>query len=127
MTDTEINAAIEVHRKAIAALEAMRQTSASPTPPPPAAPATARRPIAKRRWELAAKAFRRFPFEPHTVRRICVDHPEWATKLREGAWHVDADMFDAFADLVEAGKASFAVCEKSAVSVAEDVQIPLKL
>ncbi|MCK1641922.1 SGNH/GDSL hydrolase family protein [Bradyrhizobium sp. 157] len=64
MTDLEIDAAIEVHRAAIDALEAMRQTRASSTPP---APATARRPIAKRRWELAARAFRRFPFEAHTV------------------------------------------------------------
>jgi hypothetical protein len=94
----------------------------------PRAPVIARRsnqPVATRRWELAAKAFRRFPLESHTVRRICSSHPEWAVKFTGGVWYVDADMFAEFAARVERGEASFAVSEKSALSVAEDAQIPL--
>jgi hypothetical protein len=84
--------------------------------------AAGKQPIAKRRWELAAKAFRRFPFEPHTVRRICSAHPEWAVKFTGGVWYVDADMFAEYAARVERGEASFAVSALSAKSVAPGAQ-----
>ncbi|MCK1753806.1 hypothetical protein IVA78_00845 [Bradyrhizobium sp. 137] len=124
--DERIAAAIEVHRAAIQALEDMRSQARTPTAPVKPAPAIRRnQPTARPRWELAARAFRRFPFEPHTVRRICADHPEWAKKFRDGQWFVNVDLFDPFADLVEAGVASFAVSAKFAVSVAADAQLAI--
>ena len=126
MTKAEIEAAIATHFAAIEALEAMKQisphtSSALAASAPDAAtkqPAAERRP----RWELAARAFRRFGFEPHTIRRICSSHPEWAKRLTDGAWYVDVDLFDQFVIRVERGEASFAVSAKSALSVASDAQ-----
>jgi hypothetical protein len=94
-------------------------------PPAKPGPATARKPIATRRWELAARAFRHLPFEAYTVRRICAMHPEWAVKFTGGVWHVDADLFDEFAARVERGEAKFAVSEKFAKSVASEEQLAL--
>jgi hypothetical protein len=129
MNDSEIEAAIAVHEAAIEALRGLKQTRASTSSTAVmSAPATARKqPAGPRRWLLAATAFRRFPFEPWSVRRICADHPEWAMKLRDGNWHVDIDRFNEFADRVEAGELSFAVSEKFAKSVAPEEQIPLEL
>jgi hypothetical protein len=125
VTEAEIEAAIATHFAAIDVLEALKQTSPHmSSAPATSAPAAARRlPIAKRRWELAARAFRRFPFEAHTVRRICASYPEWATRLTGGVWHVDADLFDEFAARVERGEASFAVSAKSMLSVANSASL----
>jgi hypothetical protein len=116
--------AIAFHEAAIrhheAELAKLRAVPAAPVTPQAA---TRRQPIAKRRWELAARAFRRFPFEEHTVRRICALHPEWAAKLTGSVWHVDADKFDEFAARVERGEASFAVSALSAKSVATEMQL----
>ncbi len=113
-----------------AATKAMRESlqarvhhSSTPVMPPPAT--VRKRPTASPRWELAARAFRRFPLEAHTVRRICSAHPEWAVKFTGGVWHVDADKFDEFAARVEAGQASFAVSAMSAKSVASESQLVL--
>jgi hypothetical protein len=117
MNDTEIDAAIAVHEAAIEALRELRRVRVPST----SAPAAARRlPIATRRWELAAKAFRRFPFEPHKVRRICANHINWAARLTEGTWYVDVDLFNEFADKVDRGEARFDSSEKFASSLAND-------
>ncbi|MEH2501480.1 hypothetical protein V1290_000291 [Bradyrhizobium sp. AZCC 1578] len=68
MTDEEINAQT-AHLEGVIAF--LRSQLSRSTPP---APAAARKPIAARRWELATRAFRRFPFESHTVRRVCSAH-----------------------------------------------------
>ena len=120
VTEAELDAAIAVHQAAIKALRELQRVRV-PTMPTPAA--ARKQPIAARRWELAATAFKRFPFEPHTVRRICANHPEWAVRLTEGHWHVDVDLFTEFADRVERGEASFAVSAMSAKSVANDPQL----
>jgi hypothetical protein len=127
VTDAEVEAQISAHRAAIEALEALKRARATtPSTPTRSAPAAARRqPTPARRWELAARAFRRFPLEAHTVRRICANHTEWATKLTDGAWYVDADQFAEFANRVERGEASFAVSAKSALSVAADEQLAI--
>jgi hypothetical protein len=118
MNNAEIDTAIAVHEAAIEVLRKLRIPAAR------SAPAAARKqPIATRRWELAARAFRRFPFEAHTVRSICANHPEWAVRLTEGHWHVDVDLFTEFADRVERGEAWFAVSALSAKSVANDPQL----
>ena len=135
MTDTEPVTTADVLAKAehiygefTALLERLREAlpgniaTLPDTPPVASAPiAATKQPVAERRplgWELAARAFRRFGFEPHTVRRICSNHPEWAKRLTDGAWYVDVDPFEEFAARVERGEASFAVSEKSALSVA---------
>ena len=118
MNDEEIDTAIAVHEAAIEVLRKLRIPAAMSEPF-----AVSKQPIAKRRWELAARAFRRFPFEAHTVRRICANHPEWAVRLTEGHWHVDVDLFTEFADRVERGEASFAVSAMSAKSVANGPQL----
>jgi hypothetical protein len=125
MTDEEIKSAIAVHEAAIEALETLRRAPDAP-PAAPTPTGARKQPIATRRWELAARAFRQFPFEAHTVRRICANHPEWAARLTDGAWYVDLDQFTAFADRVERGEASFAVSAMSAKSVAEDAH-PVKV
>ena len=118
MNDEEIDTAIAVHEAEIAVLRKLRIPAAM------SAPAAARKqPIATRRWELAARAFGRFPFEAHTVRRICANHPEWAVRLTEGHWHVDVDLFTEFADRVERGEAWFAVSTLSAKSLANEPQL----
>jgi hypothetical protein len=124
MNGSEIEAQVAAHEAAIEALRGLKQTRArtSSTPVPAAA---RKQPIAARRWELAAKAFRRFPFEPHTVRRICGRHPEWAVRLTSGDWYVDIDLFTEFAGRVESGGASFAVSALSASSVAADAQLAI--
>jgi hypothetical protein len=112
----QLDAAIAAAIEALRELQRVRVSAMS-------APAARKQPIATRRWELAARAFRRFPFEAHTVRRICANHPEWAVRLTEGHWHVDVDLFTEFADRVERGEASFAVSAMSAKSVANGPQL----
>jgi hypothetical protein len=128
MTDDAIEEQISLHRAAIETLEALKRARAggSPRTAKPLPAATRKRPAASGpRWQLAATAFRRFPFQEHTIRRICGAHPEWAMKLTGGVWHVDADKFDAFADLVEAGQVTFAVSALSAKSVAAYEQLAI--
>ncbi|MCK1618908.1 hypothetical protein IVA96_20165 [Bradyrhizobium sp. 159] len=123
MTSADIAAQLDVIEAEISSLRALLQgTAICAQPEPPR-----KQPVAERRprWELAAKAFKRFAFEPHTIRRICSNHPEWAKRLTDGAWYVDADLFDEFAARVERGECSFAVSAKSAVSVAENVQLAI--
>ena len=124
MTDAaEIAARLDLIEAAVKALRELLSPERAPAAPVVPQPAAARmQPVAERRprWELAARAFKRFGFEPHTVRRICSSHPEWAKRLTEGAWHVDADLFDGFAARVERGEAVFAVSAKSALLVANN-------
>lgn len=127
MTDAEIAAQLDSIEAATRTLRELLQTrvrtSSTPVMPPPT---VRKQPTASSpRWQLAPTAFRRFPFEPHTVRRICGDHPEWAKKFRDGQWFVDVDLFDEFAARVERGECSFAVSAKFAVSVAQDEQLIL--
>ena len=129
MTDAEIAEQLAAHRAVVEALEALEQARARTSSAPALSPgrqicppaAARKQPIAKRRWEPAARAFRRFPFEPHTIRRICANHPDWAMKLA-GTWHVDLDPFNEFADKVDRGEASFDSSEKFASSVANSPQ-----
>jgi hypothetical protein len=113
VNDEEIDAAIAVHQAAIEALRELRRVRVMS-----ASAAVRTQPIAKRRWELAARAFRNFPFESHTVCRICASHPDWAARLTKGAWYVDVDLFTEFAGRVQRGEASFGVSALSAKSVA---------
>jgi hypothetical protein len=124
MTVAEIAAQLAAHEAAAKALRELLQARAATVPAILQPVAVRKQPVAERRprWELAARAFRRFGFEPHTVRRICSSHPDWAKRLTDGAWYVDADLFDEFAARVERGEASFAVSAKSALSVAPDQQ-----
>jgi hypothetical protein len=68
MTEAEIAAEIDYHK---ASLEALLKLQRARSPAAPVMPQAAARkqPVAERRprWELAARAFRRFGFEPHTV------------------------------------------------------------
>jgi hypothetical protein len=123
VTEAELDAAIAVHQAAIEALRELQRVRV-PTMSTPAAPR--KQPIAARRWELAATAFKRFPFEPHTVRRICANHPEWAARLTDGSWYVDPDTFSEFANRVDRGEASFDSSEKFASSLANGPQLDQK-
>ncbi|MGO4513249.1 hypothetical protein CT676_35955 [Bradyrhizobium sp. MOS001] len=124
MSDAEIAAQVDFHKASLEALLKLQQARAPAVPVISQPDAARKQLVAERRprWELAARAFRRFGFEPHTVRRICSNHLEWAKRLTDGAWHVDADLFDEFAARVERGEATFAVSAKSALSVASDAQ-----
>jgi hypothetical protein len=120
VSDDEIEAAIAVHQAAIEALRELRRVR---VPMMSASAAVRTRPIAERRWELAARAFKNFPFESHTVCRICASHPDWAARLTKGAWYVDVDLFTEFAGRVQRGEESFGVSALSAKSVANAPQM----
>jgi hypothetical protein len=130
MTDEDIKAAIAVHAAAIEALrelERMREGSNDdddgpvddPGPESPQ-PTGGRQEEEEPAWELAAVAFKKFPFPKHMVRRICANHPEWASKLTNGAWHVNTKKFDPFVAQVNRGLARFTTSETFAMSVADD-------
>jgi hypothetical protein len=121
VNDAEIDAAIAVHEAAIEVLRKLRRVCMAAAMSAPVA--VRKQPIAGRRWELAARAFKRFPFEPHKVRRICANHPEWAARLTEGTWYVDIDLFNEFADMVDRGEARFDSSEKFASSLANGLQL----
>jgi hypothetical protein len=121
VNDAEIDAAIAVHE---AAIEALRELRRVPMPVAMSVPAAVRKQsLAKRRWELAARAFKRFPFEPHIVRRICANNPEWAARLTDGCWYIDFDRFNKFADKVDRGEAWFESSGKFASSLANRPQL----
>ena len=120
MTESELDAAIAVHQAAIEALRELRRVR---VPMMSASAAVRTQPIAERRWKLAARAFKSFPFEAHTVCRICASHPDWAARLTKGAWYVDVDLFTEFAGRVQRGEASFGVSALSAKSVANAPQL----
>ena len=82
MTDTEIAAQLAAHEAAVKALRELQQARAL-TAPVMAQPGSARKqPAAERRWELAARAFRRFAIEPHTVRDFARTIPRGRRSLQ---------------------------------------------
>ena len=120
MNDEEIDRQIANLEAAIEVLRKLRQVCIAAAMSAPVA--MRKQPVAGRRWELAARAFQRFPFEPHIVRRICANYPEWAARLTEGHWYVDIDLFNEIAAKVDRGEASFDSSEKFASSLANGLQ-----